>query len=426
MSENNNDKNRSTFSVLDIILVLLKNKLMIFLITFAGMVFILGISVLSLILPPGSPFNYLPNIYRPKAKILIALPSEAGGKLSAVGRSREVSTILGMMGEGAVSPNVGKFVKDLLDLNEIRDKIIDEFNFIERYNIRKFPQTTAREVFKKKMALNLEETIITLGFEDTDPVFATNVLKRVIEEVISKYSEITHGKISKKVVILKESLKITEQNYKKIQDKFIAFQKEHGIIDISFQAKQSIDHISSLKANLAKKELELIKLLEYYSEDDPKVIRKKKDIETARQVIAETEKGIGIYSDQFLPQDIIPELTREYLNLELELNIQAAIYRMLREQYEATRIEELDTTDRFEILETAEIPERKIKPSRVSICIIFTISVFFLSILLAFLREYLRNAKKNPGEREKLSNIKTEIFIFKLFNRKKQFREIDS
>lgn len=419
MAENNKD--RSTFSILDIVLVLLKSKLMIFLITFISFAFIIGVSVLSLILPPGSPLNFLPNIYKPKAKILIALPgSGEEGKLPAAARSSQVSALLGVMGEGSYSENVGKFVKELFDLNEIRDKIINEFDFIKRYNINQFPITTAREVFKKKVSVdvNLEETIVTIGFEDTDPKFATRVLNRAIEEVISKYGEITRSSISRKVTILEGSLKVTEENYRRLQDEFIAFKKEHGIFDISMQTRQSIDHISKLKADLTQKELELIKLLEYYSDGDPKVIRKKKDIETAKQNIAEAEKGIGIYSDQFIPSDFIPELTREYLNLELELNIQAAIYKMLREQYEASRIEELDTSDPFQLLEAAEVPERKNKPSRVTVSIIFTLAAFFISILLAFIREYLKYAKRDPGESEKLTHIKSEIFIFKLFKRK--------
>lgn len=420
MTENN--KNNDIISILDIILVLVKNKAMIFLITFCAVIIIVGISLLSLILPAKSPFNFIPNVYRPEVKILISLPGEKSGTLSSLAGSSEFGALLGLMGGDSVTQGVGEFVESLFELNEIRDKIIEEFDFIQKYNITNFPITNAREEFENRFTLNMnsENTILTIGYEDTDPQFATKVLNRTITEVVFKYTEITRSNKSKKLTFLEDSLELTEKNYTKLQDEFIAFQKEYGIIDISTQAEQSILYIAKLQAELSKQEIEVKKLLEYYQEDDPKVVRKKKEIETAKQVITEAENGIGNYSGQFLPKSIIPELTREYLNLELELNIQAAIYKMLREQYEAARIEELDTTNRFQILESAEVPEKKFRPSRGILCIIVTLFAFLFSVIVAFIREYLKGVKKNPREREKLSYIKTEFNILKFLKRKKE------
>ncbi|MBN2531713.1 MAG: hypothetical protein JXB88_02415 [Spirochaetales bacterium] len=419
MKENN--KNGNSFNILDIILVLLKYRLMIFLVTGITFVLILGISIISLIIPPDSPFNLLPNEFRSTAKILITLPGSDSdtGKFSTMIKAQEMSALLGVMNQG--TQNTGKFIQELLQLNEIRDKIINKFNFIERYNIQQYPVTASRELFMGKMIfeVNLEQTVVTLGFEDIDSVFATDVLKMAIEEIVSKYNEISHKSLSRKIKFLEESVQVTEENYRKIQDKIISFKKEHGIIDISLQTKQSIEYLSKMKAQLVSNELELKKLLEYFSENDPKVLRKKKDIENAKQIITETEKGIGIYSDQFLPSDVIPELTREYLNLELELSIQASVYKMLREQYEAAHIEEMNISDPFLVIEDAAVPERKIRPSRVIICIIVTISAFFISLFIGFIKEYLKKAKDDSGEREKLAGIKSELSAFRLFKRKK-------
>lgn len=416
------DNNKEVINILDIILVFLRNSKIIFVLTGISLILVLVLSISSLIIPSDSPFNLLPNIFKPQSKILMTLPGDSGGVLSSIaGSGGGIGSLLGLVGGGSLTQDVGDFVKYLFELNEIRDKIIDEFHFIDKYKIELFPITSARKEFGDRFTIemNLEKTIVTIGFQDIDPEFATQVLNRTVELIVSKYGEISRRNISRKLIFLKESLEVTEKNYMKAQDDFIAFQKEHDIYDVTSQAKQTIVYIAELKAKLAKIELELKKLLEFYSEDDPKILRKKKEIEAAKEVIADSEKGAGIFSGQFIPKDMIPELTREFLNLQLELNIQAAIYKMLREQYEAAQIEELDTTARFQILEKGEIPEKKDHPSRVLLIIIVTFATFVFSVIIAFIREFFRNANKYPEEKVKLAEIKTELTKFNIFKRNK-------
>jgi uncharacterized protein involved in exopolysaccharide biosynthesis len=56
----------------------------------------------------------------------------------------------------------------------------------------------------------------------------------------------------------------------------------------------------------------------------------------------------------------------------------------------------------FQILETAEIPDQKSKPSRGMLCIIVVFAAGFFAVLLAFVLNAIANIKNDPEAMAKL------------------------
>ena len=164
--------------------------------------------------------------------------------------------------------------------------------------------------------------------------------------------------------------------------------------------------IADLTTQVYDKEIELQNLKSYLKKTDPQIVRLKNEIDTTKQLISELRKGFQEFSGETIPQEKLPGVSAEYLNLKRDLTIQETIYTMLRQQYEASKIEETDTSQTFQIIEKAEVPEVKASPSRSKICIIFTITVFFLAVFIAFIAEYFERVKRDPIESVKLNEIK--------------------
>jgi uncharacterized protein involved in exopolysaccharide biosynthesis len=135
------------------------------------------------------------------------------------------------------------------------------------------------------------------------------------------------------------------------------------------------------------------------------VVKVRNEIEQLQNLIDELKGGFRVYSAEGIPQTQLPEVTRRYLNMQLDLEIQQSIYAMLREQYEAAKIEEADTSRTFQVIEWAELPEVKHGPSRGRLCVIVTITAFFLAVFAAFVREYLERVRQDPIESRKLNAI---------------------
>lgn len=96
---------------------------------------------------------------------------------------------------------------------------------------------------------------------------------------------------------------------------------------------------------------------------------------------------------------VILEMTR----LQMELEAQKQVYTQLKTQYELLKVEMASETPVFQILELAEVPDRKSGPSRGMLCIIVTFAAGFLAIMLAFMLEAIENVKKDPEAMKKLT-----------------------
>ena len=118
-------------------------------------------------------------------------------------------------------------------------------------------------------------------------------------------------------------------------------------------------------------------------------------------------EGFSSGNDTFsVAQTELPELSARFLNLTRDLQIIQTIYSGLRSQYETVRIEEMNNSSRFQVIETAEVPEKKSWPRRSVICVVVTMAAFFFSVLAAFIKEYFVRARRDPVEAMKLDDIK--------------------
>ena len=92
----------------------------------------------------------------------------------------------------------------------------------------------------------------------------------------------------------------------------------------------------------------------------------------------------------------------------MELKVQEEIYAQLKAQYEMLKVTMASEQPVFQILEYAEVPDQKSKPSRGMLCIIVTFAAFFVSVFLAFLLNAIKNIKNDPVAMEKLSQKKID------------------
>jgi len=129
-----------------------------------------------------------------------------------------------------------------------------------------------------------------------------------------------------------------------------------------------------------------------------------KNIENAYREIERLEKEAQNleYSIQqgFMGGPVSLQLNR----IQLELNAQRQIYGQLKVQYEILKVSMASEKPVFQILEYAEVPEQKSKPSRGMLCIIVTFAAAFFSIFLAFLLNAINNIRRDPAAMAKLRN----------------------
>jgi tyrosine-protein kinase Etk/Wzc len=394
---------------IDILSVLIKRRWLIIGSTLTAAVLIVIFSLLTLLLPPDSPLNVLPNQYSPAVTIII---EESTGSLASrlASSSGALASLLG--GAAAVNPNI-ELAQKLLTGNTLQDKIIEEFALVERYRKvnSKYPQSETRESFIENLGIGTGENpagpgnIISIRFRDIDPVFAYHVVSRIEELLSERFKTLTLEKVRTKRAFIEERLATVEEEMRIAREALEEFQLAYGIIDISSQAKEQANIMAGLQADVIRSELELQTLRDYLSEDNAKIVILRREIGQKNKLIEELKSGFKEFSGELIPQNRIPELTNQFLTLRGELETQRKIYTTLRQEFEMVKLEEADNTTTFQVIEPAEVLERKTGPFRSFICMFVTIAAFVLACVLAFVKEYFDNARQNPVEARKLQEI---------------------
>jgi uncharacterized protein involved in exopolysaccharide biosynthesis len=98
----------------------------------------------------------------------------------------------------------------------------------------------------------------------------------------------------------------------------------------------------------------------------------------------------------------IPSISLETNRIELELEAKREVYSQLKLQYELLMITMSSEKPIFQILELAEIPDRKSGPSRGLLCIIVAFGAGFFAVFLAFLQDAIASIKQDPDAMSRL------------------------
>jgi tyrosine-protein kinase Etk/Wzc len=399
-----------TVSLLDLVGVLVRRWRLIAGSTTCGALLIFAYVLLTMYLPPSSPWNLLPDIYRPEAKVLLL--ERESSRLSAVNlaleRAGSLGELLGGVGGGGSS---AALAQELLAGRTIHDRIIDEFDFVARYGITDNPRTRARAMAERslKYEFDLESAVLSISYEETDAEFAARVLKRTLGLLEQRFHALTMETVVLKKQHLEERLAVVGTDRQAAQDRLVAFHRAYGIIDLQEQSRELAQLLADYKRELLSKEVEMQSLRESLPASDPSVVQLQGQIDIVRQVLDELQTGFRSFSAQTIPQDELPGVAADHLNLRRDLEIQEQIYVLLREQYELARIEESDPSRTFQVLEAVEVPEVKHWPSRALICVVGTLIVLLLSMLLAFFLEYLVRVRADPVEAAKLAAIREQF-----------------
>ena len=101
----------------------------------------------------------------------------------------------------------------------------------------------------------------------------------------------------------------------------------------------------------------------------------------------------------------LPAITSDITRINLELEAQKQVYTQLKVQYEVLKVDMASEKPVLQILETAEILDRKSGPGRSLLCIIVTLAAGFFAVFLAFALNAIANIKNDPEAMAKLKGV---------------------
>jgi len=380
--------------LLDLVIVLAKRKRLI-----AGLA--LGAAVLtaivSLVMPP---------VFLAETKILSPQTSSsmAAQILSQLGAA---SVLLG--GAPAVKSQNELYI-ELIGSRPVLDGVITRFDLMKVYGTES-SEEARRELGENIRAKdNVKSGVITVGVEDRDPKRAADMANALIEELRALNKGLSISEAAQRRLFFEEQLADAREGLSRAEEAMQAFQEESGAVNIDAQADAVIHGISSLRAQIAAKEVQIRVIRTYSTPRNPDVIRAEEELRGMREQLERLEtKGGG--HDVMVPTGDIPSASTEYVRRMRDLKFGETLYELLLSQYQAAKLDEARDATLVQVIEQAVPPEKRAKPRRTLMVVLAAFVGLFMGMLAAFVMEYRENAAKDPEGREKLNALRRHLSL---------------
>ena len=402
-----------TFTVLDLVLVLVRRRRLIVATTGIAAVVLLAYNILAMVIDPESRWNLLPTWFTASVTVSIAddgpdYGAGAATLLSRIPDTGGLADFASLLAPGT-STDASR-AQELLIGREILDALARQQGFVTDASGND-DIVRARERLGENLDTEylFESDLLVISYDHYYPDQAAAGLEFAVQRLRAKMHALTIERVRRRKIFLDERLGEVRQDRTEAQDALTEFQQEFGVINLAAQSESAIQNVTALKTELYRKQVELHSQIELLGENTAAVVRLRSAVDQLRTLIREIEHGFVEFQDSSIPLQELPALGVRYLDLATELSVHDTIYAFLRSQYESTRIEENAKESAFQIVEEVEVPLRKSRPSRALICIIGTLAAFMASILAAFAVERFKRAESDPVQRRQLDEIRQEI-----------------
>lgn len=335
----------------------------------------------------------LPNIYT--AKTLIVPGGEDKGMMGAM--MAQMGGLIGLSGGDLGGASTAELYITMLKSEVIRDKIIDRFKLLDVYDTKLRSDIYSELEGKAFFSVGKKDGVLIIAVDDKNPKQAAAIANGYAEELGKLAAGLSMTIAARNRTFLEGRLTAAKADLVQAENAIKAFQSKYKAINVTEQAKASIEGVAGLRAQLAAQEIQLATLQRQFTDNSQEVKTARATISNIKVQIARLEGSGG--SDAIPSVGSVPHLGQEYVRLMREFRVQESLVELLTKQYEINKLSEEKDVSPFQVIQKAKAPEIKSKPKRGLMVIMTTFASAFLMLLIAFIRESCtrmsdRNRKK--------------------------------
>ena len=328
---------------------------------------------------------------------LSALAGGGGGAASALGLKNPDDLYIG-----------------LLQSNSVVDTLIQRFDLERVYKKKKLSDT--RKALASNTTIKSEKSsLISISVEDHDPQRAAALANGYVAELYNLMGHLAVTEAGQRRMFFEQQL---EQEKNKLADAEVALaetERKTGIIQPAGQATATIMGIAQLRAQIAATQVQLKALEASATEENPEVVLLQAQISGLESQLADMEKGgtgqSAVQDDVEMPTSKIPTASLEYIRKMRDVKYHETLFEMLSRQYEIAKVDEAKAGEIIQVVDPAQVPDRKSWPPRA----VLTIVAGFLGVILAafwlLLRASFENMRHDPERAALLHDLRLALRI---------------
>jgi uncharacterized protein involved in exopolysaccharide biosynthesis len=291
----------------------------------------------------------------------------------------------------------------VLRSHRVTSAVVDSLDLAAAYGVGSKQKALGRLIKHTDISIT-QEGLVKIEYEDRDRARSAEVANFMVRELdrFNRDSRITTARrvrefIEQRIADVAAELESAETDLKE-------FKEATGAILISEQSKASIETAADIYGKIAELEVGLERLGQFATDRSPEVIDLRAQIRALERKLGEMgymeSGGADSASTKLFPRfSNAPDLEKRLAGLLREVEIKRSVYRVLSEQYEEARIQEMKKTSTVQVLDWAHPPMVRSQPKRKAIVSVSGVFAFLLASFMVFYRHRIqREALPDPRD----------------------------
>jgi capsule polysaccharide export protein KpsE/RkpR len=318
-----------------------------------------------------------PDSMNGSGAMLAALATKASPELAAM-----AGGLLGMRGSGAL------FV-DLFRSRSVQDNVVDRLDLQKVYRSRFKQDARKRLNSQTDVSEDRKSGVISLTVTDMNPQRARDIAQEYVEELNRLLSQVSTSSARRERIFIEQRLTAVKSDLEDAEKQFGAFASKNSTLDIKEQTKAMVESAGLLQGQLIAAQSELQSLEQIYTPNNVRVRSLQARVDELKRQLQKIEgtdaslvssgvssaglSGAAQSDEMYPPIRKLPLLGVEWADLYRRMKIQETVYELLNQQYELARIQEAKEIPTVNIVDPANVPERKSSPHRLIIILALTL-----------------------------------------------------
>lgn len=341
------------------------------------------------------------NIYT--AKTVILPPQQSGSSASMM--LAQLGGLAGAAGGALGIKNPSDTYVGMMKSRSVADHLIDTFKLKQYYKAK--TSVAARDALAGATTITSgKDGFITIEFSDKDPKRAAAIANAYVAELDHLNQTLAVTEAAQRRLFFEKQLFKAKEELTNAEVALKQTQERTGLVQLDAQGLAIIKSVADLRAQIAAKEVQLSGMRAFATAQNPDYRQAQEVLAGLRAQLSKLERDTAEGNSSILPMKKLPDSGLEYVRKMRDVKYHETLFELLSKQLEMAKLDEAKQSAIIQVVDRAEPPEMKAKPKRALIVMISTLMAFFLSVLIAFIREAMANASQDPEQAERMGLLR--------------------
>jgi uncharacterized protein involved in exopolysaccharide biosynthesis len=358
----------------------------------------------------------IPNKFESVTRVLPSdsLPHTGGVLSSLAGLNGDASpgssasSLIDFASEALGTRNNGALYVALLDSRTVHENLVRRFDLMKVYGVKSMQAARTTLEDRADIKEDRKSFVITIKVKDTDKQRARDLAQGYVEEANKLLAHVTTSSAGQQRMFLEQRLVQVKNDLEVAEKNFSQYASKNATLDVPEQTRAMVESGAVLEAQVIAAQSELEGLQQIYTSNNVRV-------RSAQARLAELKRRVqemggsangapasapGANSDQLYPAiRQLPVLGVEWADLYRQVKIGETVFELLTTQYELAHMEEARETPVLNIVDAANVPEKKVFPPRLLLLLGFTLFAVSMGALWILAKERWRSISyDDPGK----------------------------